>query len=715
VRVTVGHAGGRGDPGLVDGALLVEPAGGAATTLLAENAPMVLGASGGMFQFRLEPAHTAAGTVTLKFTLFRPDGTPVDDSPDNNSMSTTVEFHTALSPLLVLSVEPDINPSLLSEIVGDLAEEILTNSPAADVDVQVLPLPVTPERAGSGYIWPSGTAIETDQPVIVGRVYNAGSSAGDEWFIADSFSFGVERGLFEFPGDYSQRFDPSDYCQAIDALGVPCKPADLGLTTDEPVSECETEPVDWAGLQLDLCVDPDPVSADRPVDSFAIDFESISFDHAQTGGWIMLSGDWDGDSSDGPYVLTNVQHPPSAITERLVGAIEGAVNGTAPADLAVQLVDADGLPLVAVPATALHRSFVKSWSTSGDTDDRPTGERPDPGGPAGYLGAIPLVDGAVAAEIVSLPEGVVIDLVPLDSAVPQVGTVHVETVGSNETITVGSNQGVTVSWELDLAGGEPPLDQSYDILWSNDGFATWVAVAVGINGNEVMLKNTSHYPPGENVQVRVVPGGVMHTDDWDQPASEPFTVPGGPPLVAIAGPDGPVEQWDPIEKRAIVGRPGDPTVGNSGDLDLVWSIDEAEAGAATFDGRLLTARDLPPGEYVVELVVTDPATGEEASAETVIEIVPRTSPTRYGETPHPEIVELLAEDRSSDVDRFVTCVDCVEGPDFDLVGDGVGGEDEVELSGAVAGVCSEWWKVGTQMLSAGSSADHGSACRRLGN
>ena len=40
----------------------------------------------------------------------------------------------------------------------------------------------------------------------------------------------------------------------------------------------------------------------------------------------------------------------------------------------------------------------------------------------------------------------------------------------------------------------------------HDGFATSIPVAVGVTGNEVMLKNTTYYLAGDNVQVRVRAG-----------------------------------------------------------------------------------------------------------------------------------------------------------------------------------------------------------------
>lgn len=80
VRVSTTHAG-SGHGATVDGALLVEREGQYSEVLLADNAPIDVGPEGGVFEFLLEPHHSAAGEVSMTFTLFRPDGTPVDDSP----------------------------------------------------------------------------------------------------------------------------------------------------------------------------------------------------------------------------------------------------------------------------------------------------------------------------------------------------------------------------------------------------------------------------------------------------------------------------------------------------------------------------------------------------------------------------------------------------------------------------------------------------------
>ena len=50
---------------------------------------------------------------------------------------------------------------------------------------------------------------------------------------------------------------------------------------------------------------------------------------------------------------------------------------------------------------------------------------------------------------------------------------------------------------------------------------------------------------------------------------------------------------------------------------VVW---QSSLGGHLFDGQLLRARDLQPGEHVIKVIVTDPATATEASAEVIVNI-----------------------------------------------------------------------------------------------
>jgi hypothetical protein len=231
VRVATHYAGG-GDAGTIDGALLVERDGQPDDVLLADNGPIGIGATGAVFEFQLEPPHYSAGTVSMTFTLFRPDGTPVDDSPANNSMTKVVEFHTARNPRLVLFADPQLDPQRLAEIAGELSETMLDSLPVAAVDVQVLPVPVTdsagpddpntwPEVLGQ-MVWNAESGGDPDQPVIVARVYDPPDPPGDDLLTVDAVSFDGQNGLYDLPGAYADRFDGIDYCSALDALAVPC-------------------------------------------------------------------------------------------------------------------------------------------------------------------------------------------------------------------------------------------------------------------------------------------------------------------------------------------------------------------------------------------------------------------------------------------------------------------------------------------------------------
>jgi hypothetical protein len=431
------------------------------------------------------------------------------------------------------------------------------------------------------------------------------------------------------------------------------QPSDLGLNPDVPVPECATEPVEWAGLQLELCINdvPDAAQDDRPTEEVAFYYNRY-VPSAPGGGWVVASGYIDNEGLTGSVGwATRADDLSSAVSERLGMAIEGAVNGTAPAPVALQLVDDAGLPLVAVPAGSSYlqykqqRVFIKSWSTSGDADDRPPDVAPSELPRSGYLAPIPWVDGAVALEVVSLTDGTVLDSMRLDSeapVAPESVDVNAGTVDNNETITIHGNRTETVSWERAASGGVT-AEQTFGVLWSNDGFATSIPVAVGVTGSEVMLQNTSYLPAGDNVQVRVVPGGVMHTDNGDDgTTSEPFSVPAGPPLVAVAGaPDEPVEHGDPIDLHAIVVQP--PTTGD-GDVDasdfIIW---HDQFDGRLFEGQLLTARDLRPGTHTIGMNIDSPDGGE-ATAEVVFEVVAEPSPTPSGDALDPVSARLVPAD-----------------------------------------------------------------------
>ena len=128
----------------------------------------------------------------------------------------------------------------------------------------------------------------------------------------------------------------------------------------------------------------------------------------------------------------------------------------------------------------------------------------------------------------------------------------------------------------------------------------------------------------------------MHTDNWDDgTTSEPFSVPAGPSLVAVAGvPDEPVEHGDPIDLHAIVVQPP-ATDGDDADADdfIIW---HDQFDGRLFEGQLLSARNLRPGTHTIGLIVDSP-NGGEATAEVVFEVVAEPSPTPSGDAPTPRV------------------------------------------------------------------------------
>jgi hypothetical protein len=90
---------------------------------------------------------------------------------------------------------------------------------------------------------------------------------------------------------------------------------------------------------------------------------------------------------------------------------------------------------------------------------------------------------------------------------------------------------------------------------------------------------------------------------------------------------------------------------------LIW---RDQLGNQLGTGSVLTTRDLPVGANTISLVVTD-TDGNETVTDVVVEIVERTSPTRYTEAPDPAMIQ--------SVNRFQAIPDSVPATTTSLVDD----------------------------------------------
>ncbi len=297
---------------------------------------------------------------------------------------------------------------------------------------------------------------------------------------------------------------------------------------------------------------------------------------------------------------------PAASVERELGeTIEAVATGELTAPPALRLVGADGASLAVVPVVISPAATHGDEPTDGASDD--------------FVSPVPLVEGAVAIELVV--GGAVVDSRPLSATAPQVGPVQVSS----------SISGLKLEFDVIEAA---PDETTFTVLWSADGGQTWIPVAVDITDSEITIPTFARLPGGDNVQVQVIAtaGGRSAAA-----ISEPFIAPTHAPLVAIAGaPQGPVEQFDLVNLTAIV---DDPSQYDLEEVSFTY-VQIDLANTLLGEGPTLATRDLPVGRNEIVLTLTDPS-GNEATASVLVEVVERTSPTRHDDLPDPAAVEFL--------------------------------------------------------------------------
>jgi hypothetical protein len=329
----------------------------------------------------------------------------------------------------------------------------------------------------------------------------------------------------------------------------------------------------------------DHLTNDVGMETLTIELEGTTFEYpTEAEGWAYLSTTSLGDGSDGAIVLARPAAPDAASMGRQFVAAGG--------DQVLRVVDAEGRILATVAVVTAQPGGGDASGPAWPAHDGNQGAAT--GTPLAALSPVPLVEGAVAVELVV--EGVVVDSIPVAAAPPEVGAVTVAEVDDE----------VVVSWEHgDSAASD---GTTYTVRWSADG-ETWIPVAVDVAGTELRIPASAQLPGGDDVQVEVIATAGLRTATA---VSDPFVAPRRAPSVAIAGaPPGPVAQGTSFEVHAVAVDP------EGGALDITWTLDGEEVGIG---GVFVAAGDLDVGDHTISAIATDPD-GNQSTAELHLEIV----------------------------------------------------------------------------------------------
>jgi hypothetical protein len=464
--------------------------------------------------------------------------------------------------------------------------------------------------------------------------------------------------------------DPYHWCLLLARFGVPCDPESIGVpprAVDPELTFTDVGPPDLVlddGTTLEIPLEPEQ--------------------------WVVASGWIDPDATAGTIGQATTRDLISepaldAFTDAVIAAATPEEPGASPEapNLVLRLTDADGTVVMAVPV-----------ALDGGHDEGQDGAE-------GFFWPIPWVDGATALELEV--DGTVVDSVAIAATPPEVSDLKVSV--EDEAIRIDGS--LTVPANIDAPVREPTIS----VLWSNDDGETWIPVAVDVPSSELSqtppptdttppthesedlparfeyeIPTSMRLPGGDNVQVRVIADHGVRTGEV---ISEPFAARTHPPEVAIVGlPETPIEHYDPVELDVLVDDPEDGN-GRVTPAHVAISLGDGttiEGEAPDGGGPLFFSRDLPVGVHHVTVTVVD-ADGNEAIAEGDIEVVERTSPTRYTETPDPATVEFLANEfvapttttTTTPVDDVTAAITTTTFSPTDPDGDGLTTDEEASL------------------------------------
>jgi hypothetical protein len=256
-------------------------------------------------------------------------------------------------------------------------------------------------------------------------------------------------------------------------------------------------------------------------------------------------------------------------------------------DWAILLLDGEGRALASYPFTPLE-----------DTD-------PEGGDLKGTIQeVVPWVNGTTRVVIAYRGQSVAVRAVSANA--PEVTLLSPN--GGERLTVVGQASGLT------SAGGSPALQSevtvrwaskdndgdalSYILLYSADGGANWQTVAVGVEGNELVVP-LDDLPGSENALFRVIASDGVNTAQDDSDAA--FSVAAKPPQAFIISPL-PLESLAADAPLTLFGDAYDLEDGDLPDPAFAWSSNlSGELGL----GRQINLEGLAPGLHTITLTVKD--------------------------------------------------------------------------------------------------------------
>jgi hypothetical protein len=438
--------------------------------------------------------------------------------------------------------------------------------------------------------------------------------------------------------------DPYHWCLLLDAYGVPCSPAAIGVPPKVLVSvDCDPEPVEAGGFQLDLCLldqlpppgdpelppPPEPGGGNQDTEPEAPALVGLA-----AGGyavvpaadararrdlttllpldptaWVTVSGPIDLVARTGA-IRQSVVHEelPAGARQRAERAVERRGPRGTPSVSVLRVVDAAGTMLALVPV---------------DLDGAGHGGDSERGTSAGFFETVPWPAGAAAVEL--LVDGAVVDRRDTAGSPPTVEDV---------VVTVAGDGTARITWQASDPDGDRLLAT---VTWSADG-ERWIPLAVAVEDGDVTVGPDSAVPGGEAVRARVTVTDGMRTATA---TSEPVAVPERAPSVFVTG----VTDGARVERHTLVellAHAHDPEDGALGGEAVTWSSDrDGDLGS----GRIVSTRDLSVGAHAIEARAVD-AGGNVATAMITLTVVDG-GPSRYGEPVDDRAMEWLASGDAS--------------------------------------------------------------------